>query len=365
MAWETDRHGTTRYVQKIRIKGRVTSKVLGTGQDGHRAEQTILLKRETKRQLQEEDKRIQTVFHLYEQIVKKLAEQSLINQGFVKRKSVWQRVSRLNTPLTPKEKAHIKHVKSILGPHSHPPSIPMLKQLTSYGTKILNDQELSDVRNLLRSDPNLWRTIGDVATWPRKYCLSIVPEGTVQSVCVQSGMTHMRKQLLRDGDSEIERILVEQIITCWLKVGTTSYQLEILEPNQENSDQIKRLERRYDLDQARLTRTLALLDRIRRSMLDDEIKKYRNRSLDQSIFSWEQRKSSDEPNNPSKEITRDEEKPSSESAEQASPIPTSTDIPTVSPKIEDFIQRSSDRQEISDDHEKRINGSHLPPGAKR
>jgi hypothetical protein len=46
MAWEIDRYGVARYVQKVRIDGRVTSKVLGVGEDGLAAEKQVLFERE-------------------------------------------------------------------------------------------------------------------------------------------------------------------------------------------------------------------------------------------------------------------------------------------------------------------------------
>ena len=113
MAWETDQYGRARYVQKLRINGRVTSRVLGTGEAGLGAESEVFLQRKATCQRQAHDKEIQTKLDLYERAVNQLVEQTFINQGFIKRKSVWQRVSRLNIPLTPDEKAHIKHIKSI------------------------------------------------------------------------------------------------------------------------------------------------------------------------------------------------------------------------------------------------------------
>jgi homoserine dehydrogenase len=112
MAWETDRHGRTRYVQKIRVNGRVTSKVLGVGDVGREAEKLILRQRQEARQKRAQDREIKSKRDFGEQTVKQILEQNLINQGFIKRKSVWQRISRLNTPLTPKELARVNHIKS-------------------------------------------------------------------------------------------------------------------------------------------------------------------------------------------------------------------------------------------------------------
>ena len=225
----------------------------------------------------------------------------------------------------------------------------MLKELTAFGNKPLDDRELSHVRSLLKADPNLWRTLGDVATWSRKHCLSIVPERTVQHECVHSGMSHMRTELLKDGDSELERIVIEQIITCWLQVGTTSYLLQSLDPTAENLDQIKRLERRYNHDQARLTRSLTLLNRIRRTILDTEVKKYNNQSFSGTFFEWERRIAADTQDSPANDANLDHDAQSSEAENRATPIPKSTAIPTVFPQIENFIRQSLEKHDLNVD----------------
>ena len=52
------------------------------------------------------------------QLVDQIVEESLICQGMVRRKGVFQLVSRLNTPLTNEEKANIRRVKLKAKPRS-------------------------------------------------------------------------------------------------------------------------------------------------------------------------------------------------------------------------------------------------------
>ena len=47
-----------------------------------------------------------------ERIINELTEQHLICTGHIKRKSVWQRTSRLNKPLTQEERNLIRRIKS-------------------------------------------------------------------------------------------------------------------------------------------------------------------------------------------------------------------------------------------------------------
>jgi hypothetical protein len=72
MAWEIDRYGVARYVQKVRIDGRVTSKVLGVGEDGLAAEKQVLFEREAKRLRRIEEREFRANLGIYQQTVRQI-----------------------------------------------------------------------------------------------------------------------------------------------------------------------------------------------------------------------------------------------------------------------------------------------------
>jgi hypothetical protein len=111
MAWEIDRYGVARYVQKVRIDGRVTSKVLGVGEDGLAAEKQVLFEREAKRLRRIEEREFRANLGIYQQTVRQITEQTFIWEGLIYRNSTWRRVSKLKKPLTPEERAYIKRIK--------------------------------------------------------------------------------------------------------------------------------------------------------------------------------------------------------------------------------------------------------------
>jgi hypothetical protein len=111
MAWEFDRYGVARYIQKVRIDGRVTSKILGTGEAGIAAERQVLLEREAKRQRRVEEREFRANLGIYQQTVRQITEQTFIWEGLIYRNSTWRRVSKLKKPLTPEERAYIKRIK--------------------------------------------------------------------------------------------------------------------------------------------------------------------------------------------------------------------------------------------------------------
>ena len=162
-----------------------------------------------------------------------------------------------------------------------------MNQLLTYGTKTLNQQELQEVRNLLKDDPKLWRALGDVATWSREHTLADIPERTVKYECVQAGIRQMRHDLLQEGASQLERMIVEQIITCWLQLGNTGNRLESLPPTDENQKKLQQLERRYSQDHIRFNRAITLLTRTRRSLFDLGVRRCEIRPRYASHFKWE------------------------------------------------------------------------------
>ena len=162
-----------------------------------------------------------------------------------------------------------------------------MNQLLTYGTKTLNQQELQEVRNLLKDDPKLWRTLGDVTTWSREHTLGDIPERTVKYECVQAGIRQMRHDLLQEGASQLERMIVEQIITCWLQLGNTGNRLESLPPTDENQKKLQQLERRYSQDHIRFNRAISLLTRTRRSLFDLGVRRCEIRPRYASHYKWE------------------------------------------------------------------------------
>ena len=366
MAWETDRHGRTRYVKKTRVGQRVTSKVLHGDEEVRRAQEAIKRRREIQSQRQREELEIQTKFAMYDRKVKEVVALYFLSQGLIKRKSVWQRISCLNSPLTEREQALIERTNMPTSRRQSPIELPMLEKLLSFGDAELDNEQKIEVREILKKDPDLWRALGDVASWCREACLMAVTKQNAQNECVVFGMNQMRRNLIQEGDSEIERILVEQIVTCWLQVGTTACQLQALQVCEENMSEIRRLERRYNQDHARLNRSIAGLSRVRRTIFENQLSLKRIESRELKMIEENSRKEAFRQlknAQPSAEKVLDSQKPNADaptrrqttspkksrrrwrnkrlnSQEFATSIPTSNDISIVSPKVEDFIHRS-------------------------
>lgn len=111
MGWETDRHGKSRYVQKIRVGKKVTSKVLGVGEVGLAAEQALLQKRKESQQFCAELDFSSFLADTLEKSVNSLIVLEFVLGGMIQRNGRWQAVSKLKKPLTPVERAYVMSMK--------------------------------------------------------------------------------------------------------------------------------------------------------------------------------------------------------------------------------------------------------------
>ena len=73
--------------------------------------------------------------------------------------------------------------------------------------------------------PGMWEAVGDLGriardTWIEAAANSnvLVREG------IQQTADRLRRDLLREGDSQLERVLVDRIVACWLQVSYADWQ---------------------------------------------------------------------------------------------------------------------------------------------
>jgi len=137
--------------------------------------------------------------------------------------------------------------------------------LRNFPSGHLDPEQKAQLKTLLEQNQGLWRAVGDAGTWSRSSALTNIPKDTVISECLDHGLKSMRKELLIEGDSTLEVVLVEQIITCWLNSSYVSHQLEVAE-KAENYANIVRFERRYNQEQNRMIRLINQLSRIRKEL---------------------------------------------------------------------------------------------------
>ena len=131
-------------------------------------------------------------------------------------------------------------------------------------SKSLNRYQVVRVQHILRAKPDQWRLVGDLAKEARIAAV----EGnyghtTIQGLSVLQGIEELRQKLTLPNSNELEKLLIEQIITCWVQCGATAVKLEevdcILNMNVEG----RFWENRHQNAHARLIRSIESLAKLR------------------------------------------------------------------------------------------------------
>ena len=157
------------------------------------------------------------------------------------------------------------------------------QRLDTLHEKDLTDDEHEELIQILNAEPELWKRYGNTYDWTRNQIITILRENDVDYESTVQGIHEMRKQLLEDGDSVLERMAVEQIITNHLQVARSGYELEKLTPCQELSAVSRHWSKVHHLASTRLFRAMNHLMRIRRNILNTAVKIHQHRDIDFNI----------------------------------------------------------------------------------
>jgi len=120
-----------------------------------------------------------------------------------------------------------------------PGAEPVTRELFEHLAKRANygDQQAADrLRQILRSSPDVWREVGDLATHAERCLIDLIARGNVvleESVRLQ--VDKLRKSLLAEATSAtLERLLIEHVVVSWLEVEFT--RVAALQPQQFQQD---------------------------------------------------------------------------------------------------------------------------------
>lgn len=138
------------------------------------------------------------------------------------------------------------------------------KKLSALMGKPLKGKKLNQLRESLRAIPSLWRVAGDLSRDVRLEALRSIAQDSAKYESVLAGLEEMRKGLEGEGCNEVERMAVEQVLTCWLQVCLTGLQMENCLSREHGLKEGAYWERRYHFAHLRLTRALGLLAQMRR-----------------------------------------------------------------------------------------------------
>lgn len=124
------------------------------------------------------------------------------------------------------------------------------------------------LRQFLAETPGIWRNIGDLAELANLNMIEAMQTSTAAKESMKHGLTAQEKELGQPGDSELERLIIQQIVGCWLRLSYVEYVLgrNSVEGN-FNMRQGEYWERRVSSAQRRYLRAIETLARVRRMRL--------------------------------------------------------------------------------------------------
>ena len=122
-----------------------------------------------------------------------------------------------------------------------------------------------ELRVFLRDNPNTWRVMGDLARHARDALLARTVTNCPPSVAasVQEGLDAMRAELRHPGDGQLEALLIDQVLICWLDESLTRMAYATAQHELSN-DGAELWQRKLSMTQARYLRALETLARVRK-----------------------------------------------------------------------------------------------------
>ncbi len=117
--------------------------------------------------------------------------------------------------------------------------------------------------NVIQTDPKLLQQFGELTKIIRRQAIESFGPDPVRIAGAIADMNQLREHLLEEGDSALEKMVVEQIVTNYIVTGMTNYQLEHLDAQKAYVNEAKLMERRNIAAHRRLNRSVRLLTNLR------------------------------------------------------------------------------------------------------
>jgi hypothetical protein len=157
-------------------------------------------------------------------------------------------IANKNSTVEASLEAHLKHTREVLERvnSEHP-----------------TQEDMEEVRNWFNQAPHLWRLAGDLAASATDIALGQISKRPIQIESTKQVMEQMKKHLGWECATPIERMLIEQVVVCWLR----QYHGELLYCQYSTSESLverQYWERRLSFTQGRYLRALETLARLRK-----------------------------------------------------------------------------------------------------
>ncbi len=119
-------------------------------------------------------------------------------------------------------------------------------------------------RALLEREPGLWRMAGDLGRGAQDQIIKSMGANAALTEAVKVGLDEMREQLQGDDAPRLIKLLVEQVLVCWLQLYQTHYSYTVATSEDHSFAKGDYWQRRLTATQGRYLRALETLARVRR-----------------------------------------------------------------------------------------------------
>lgn len=109
----------------------------------------------------------------------------------------------------------------------------------------------------------MWKALRHLPDQLRQTALSVLENNSLMRESVMVGIQKMRSDLGYNRSSALEKLMIEQVLTLWVQAYVVGLKLENATSGSHSIQNGIYLERRYHGAQARLTRALESLARVR------------------------------------------------------------------------------------------------------
>ncbi len=136
--------------------------------------------------------------------------------------------------------------------------------ITKADRKHAKPADIAALRQALQEHPKLWRVAGDLAAQARLHTINELDATPAMKESVRYGLEAMQRELGYVDAPMLERLLIEQVLVCWLRLNLDEYRYTTVDTQGGTFAKLRYWEQRLAGAQARYVRALDALARVRK-----------------------------------------------------------------------------------------------------
>lgn len=137
--------------------------------------------------------------------------------------------------------------------------------LEKTNTEDPSKEDVAELQRILIQYPELWRLGGDMARHAALHLIEVASSSPFITVSITQGLEAIRRNLGHDNAPEVERLLIEQVTLCWLRLNLLEDEYTSIHSSRTLTiDKANFLEKRLNYAQRRFLRACETLARVRK-----------------------------------------------------------------------------------------------------